>query len=247
MAYRHGRFVWFELVTPAAEDAVAFWSEVALLGATEMSMGPAGTYRMLTREGKNQAGVVPPQMPGVPPHWLSYLSVDDVDGKHASVLAHGGRSLVGPADIPGIGRFAVVADPDGAVFALFEGAESDDGGATAFAWTELWAKDAPRALAFYQGVFGFSSRVMPMPTGAYHLLELDGAPVAGLMASPDAKVPPMWLPYLEVEDADRVVERVRAHQGAVHAEPMTVEGVGRFAIVADRQGAVLGVIRSAPR
>jgi predicted enzyme related to lactoylglutathione lyase len=88
---------------------------------------------------------------------------------------------------------------------------------------------------------------MPMPTGTYHLLKVGEESVAGVMASPDPKIPPMWLPYLAVDDADAVVERARAQKGAVHAEPMSREGVGRFAIVADRQGAVLGVLKPAPR
>jgi predicted enzyme related to lactoylglutathione lyase len=245
MAYRNGRFVWFELVTPNVDDGVAFWTEVTGLGVTEMPMGPVGTNKMFTRDGKTQAGAAPPQMPGVPPHWLSYVSVDSVDDKHAAVGEHGGRSIVPPTDIPNIGRFAIVADPEGAVFALFRGSESDDGGATAFAWNELWCKDPAKVLAFYTGVFGYTSTVMAMPTGPYHVLKVGEESVAGVMASPDPKVPPMWLPYLAVDDADATIARARGQQGSVHMEPMTVENVGRFGIVADRQGAVLGVLKPA--
>lgn len=246
MAYRTGRFVWFELITPNVDDGVAFWTEATGLGVTEMAMGEM-TYKMFTREGKTQAGAAPPQMAGVPPHWLSYVSVDDVDGKHAAVAKHGGSSIVPPMDIPNIGRFAIVADPEGAVFALFRGTDGDEGGATAFAWNELWCRDPKTVLAFYAKVFGYGQAEMPMPTGTYHLLKVGEESVAGVMASPDPKVPPMWLPYLAVDDADAVAARVRAQKGAVHAEPMSMEGVGRFAIVADRQGATLGVLKPAPR
>ena len=246
MAYRTGRFVWFELVTPNVDDGVAFWTEVAGLGVTEVPMGPGGTYKMFTRDGKTQGGAAPPEMAGVPPHWLSYISVDSVDSKHAAVTKHGGRSIVPPMDIPNVGRFAVVADPEGAVFALFRGTTGDEAG-SAFAWNELWCKDPGKVLSFYTGVFGFTSSEMAMPTGAYHVLKLGEESVAGLMASPDPKVPPMWLPYLAVDDADATVARARSQKGSVHAEPMTVEGVGRFGIVADRQGAVLGVLKPAPR
>jgi uncharacterized protein len=247
MAYRTGRFVWFELVTPNVDDGVAVWTEVSGLGVTEMPMGPSATYKMLTRDGKTQAGVTAPPMAEVPPHWLSYLSVDSVDDKHAAVTRHGGRSIVPPTDIPIIGRFAIVADPEGAVFALFRGATGDDSGATAFAWNELWCKDPAKVLPFYTGVFGFGVGEMAMPTGTYHLLKVGEEMVAGLMASPDPKVPPMWLPYLSIDDADAAVTRARVQRGAVHAEPMTMEGVGRFGIVADRQGAVLGLLHPAPR
>lgn len=246
MAYRTGRFVWFELVTPNVDDGVAFWTEVGGLGVTDTTMGPAGTYRMFTRGAEPQAGAAPPETNGAPPHWLAYLSVDSVDTKHAAVSTHGGRSIVPPTDIPGVGRLAVVADPEGAVFALFRAVDGDMAG-EAFAWNELWCRTPATALAFYTGVFGWTASEMPTPTGTYHVLNVDGEPVAGLMASPDAGVPPMWLPYLSVDDADATVARARSQGGAVHAEPMSMEGVGRFGIVADRQGAVLGVLKPSVR
>jgi predicted enzyme related to lactoylglutathione lyase len=244
MGYRVGNFVWFELVTPSVADGAAFWMEVAGFGTTDRDMG-ATRYKVLTSEGKSQAGVVEPQMAGVPPHWHSYLSVDDVDRKAAAVAANGGKVLVPAMDIPNVGRFAVVADPEGAVFSLFRGATGDDDAPTRFRWNELWAKNAEAVLPFYQQVFGFGHQVSKMGTATYHLLTVGDVSVAGLMTSPDAKVPPMWLPYVAIDDVDAAVARARTNRGAVHAEPMTVANVGRFGIVADRQGAVLGVITAA--
>ncbi|MEQ1502539.1 MAG: VOC family protein [Myxococcota bacterium] len=245
MAYSYGKFVWFELVTPNVDDAKAFWTAVAGLGTSQMAAGD-GTYLMLNRGAATIGGVVAPQMDGVPPQWTAYLSVDDVAAKAAAVTANGGRVLVPPTDI-GMGVFALVADPGGATFNLWHGKDGDDNGATGVHWVELWAKDAGASAAFYQKVFGFGHQLSQMAQGPYHLLTVGERQMAGIMASHDPKVPPMWLVYLEVADVASVVANVRKHGGAVHAEPMTVDGIGTFAVVADRQGATVGVIQPAPR
>jgi predicted enzyme related to lactoylglutathione lyase len=152
-------------------------------------------------------------------------------------------------DIPTVGRFAVVADPQGATFALFRSADGSPDPADAFHWNELWAKDADAVLPFYTKSLGLKlGEPMPMPTGTYHILTFDGAQVAGALTSPPKdKVPAMWLPYLKVDDVDAAVGRAKAKGGKVIAEVMEVPTVGRFGIVADRQGAVLGLIKPAPR
>jgi len=242
---KNGRFSWFELVTPNVEDGKAFWSEVAGFGLKAMDMGTF-EYAMLTRGEQPVAGVVQPQMAEVPPHWLSYWEVDDVDARAAAVKRLGGAVIVPPTDIPGVGRFAIASDPQGAVFALFRGT-GDDGSPSAFEWNELWTRDAQAALAFYTAALGLEHETTAMPNGPYHLLKAGGVSVAGVLTSPDDKVPPMWLPYLRVDDVDDGVARVQNHGGRVIAPLMDVDGVGRFGIVADRQGAVLGFLRPAPR
>lgn len=245
MAYKHGHFIWCELVTPNGDDAIAFWSEVSGFTTSEMKMSDGSTYRMLKQGDKTVGGVVAPRMDGVPPHFIQYVSVADVAASAARVTAAGGSVLVPPTEI-GMGTFAVVKDPQGATFQLWRSAQGDDGGAAAVSWNELWAENADAVLPFYAAILGWSRETMAMPQGPYHMFKAaDGETVAGLMTRPDPKVPPMWLPYLAVDDVDATVARARRNGGAVHAEPMSVEGVGRFAIIADRQGAVAGVIKGA--
>ncbi|MEZ4236913.1 MAG: VOC family protein [Myxococcota bacterium] len=241
MAYQLGRFVWFELVTPDVDDAKRFWTEAAGFGTSESDVA-GQPYLRLQSGDQVVGGVVAPRMEGVPPHVTAYLSVADVDAAARAVVEAGGRVIVPGTDLP-IGRFAVVADPQGATFQLWRGRTGDEGAATGVRWMELWTGDAEAALGFYQRVFGFGRETMQMPSGPYHMLQVEDTAVAGVMTSPDAKVPPMWLPYLLVEDVDQVVANARRLGGAVHAEPMSVEGVGRFAIVADRQGLVAGVLK----
>lgn len=246
MAYTYDRFVWCELVTPNTDDGIGFWSEVAGFRVTEMKMPDGSDYRTLVRGEQTVAGVIAPRMPGVAPHFTQYVSVSDVAEAARRAAAAGGRVIVPATDV-GIGTFALVADPQGATFQLWHSAQGDGTGALAVSWNELWASDAEAVAPFYASVFGWARERMEMPSGPYHVYKREDASVAGLMTRPDAKIPPMWLPYLEVDDVDAVVQRARSNGGAVHAEPMSVEGVGRFAIIADRQGAVAGVIASASR
>jgi len=188
-------------------------------------------------------GVISPQG-DEPSHWVSYIGVDDVDARAAKVTAHGGKVLVPPTDIPTIGRFALVADPQGAIFNLFKGA-SEDGGSTEFHWCELWSSNAEEVLPFYEEVFGFEVETMDMPMGAYHVLKNADGGQGGIMTSPMKDVPPMWLPYVKLDDVDAAVERAKKMGGGVKSEAATMEGIGRIAIVADRSGAVLGLIKPA--
>jgi uncharacterized protein len=244
MAYKHGNFVWFELITPHVGKAKAFYPEVIGWGATEMDMG-GFQYTMLTKDDAPQAGVVEPQMPGVPPHWASYVSVADVDAAAKVAVAKGGKVIVPPFEIPNIGRTALVADPEGATLFLFKGTESDDNGSTAFHWNELWAKNARAVLPFYEAVVGYDVVAMSMGDTTYYVLEHDGRRCGGIMTSPVPAAPAMWLPYIAVDDADAVVARVTRHGGEVKKPAEDIPNIGRFAVLADNAGALIAVIRPA--
>lgn len=244
MAYKTGSFVWFELLTNDVAAAKAFYPEVLGWSTEEMDMGPGGTYTMFKTGDVNAAGTVEPSMEGVPNHWTSYLSVDDVDARAKKAESLGGKIIVPPTDIPGIGRFSVVADPEGATFNLFRGAESDDNATQAFHWNELWAKDAAKVVDFYEKLLDLTHDEMEMPQGKYYVLKSGpDQSVGGVLTSPDANIPSMWLPYVNVDDCDAAVERAKNHGASVKAEPNSVEGVGRFSIFADKSGAVIGVIK----
>lgn len=242
MTTSHGNFTWFELVTSEIDDAKAFYTETLGWKTTEMDMGDF-QYPMLVAGEAPQAGIVAPQQPGTPAHWISYLAVDDVDARVAKVTEHGGKVVVPPTDIS-VGRFALVADPQGALFNLFKGT-SDEGGSTEFHWNELWAKDAEAVLPFYREVLGFEVETMKMPNGDYYVLKNADGGQGGIMTSPIEGVPPMWLPYAKTDDCDAAVARAKQHGGSVKNEANTIEGIGRIAIIGDRTGAVLGLITPA--
>jgi len=246
MARQIGKFVWHTLTTPNVDSALAFYGEVLGWGTASMDMGDF-EYKMLARGEKQQAGVVPPQAEGVPPHWKSHLSVADVDATIAAVVANGGAVIAPAVDIPNIGRNAVVADPQGAAFSIFTAADpsNEETAADGFHWVELWSPDAEAVLPFYKAVFGFEASSTDMPQGTYYLLSHGGTLRAGLMTSPSADIPAMWLPYITVESADEAMVRVSDHGGEVKQPPMDVPGVGRFGMIADSAGAVIGLITPA--
>lgn len=237
----HGKFTWYELVTHDIDEAKAFYSETLGWKTTSMDMGDS-QYQALAFGEAMQAGLVAPQG-GAPDHWISYLSVDDVDARAAKVVEHGGKVLVPPTDIP-VGRFALVQDPQGARFNLFKGT-SDDGGSTRFHWNELWSPNAQEVLPFYKEALGFEVETMQMPNGDYYVLKTAEGGQGGLMTSPMPGVPAMWLPYVAIDDCDAAVERAQRMGGEAKMEANTVEGIGRLAIVKDSVGAVIGLITPA--
>ena len=117
-----GTFCWDELVTTAPDAAVAFYSDVFGWTSASMDMGPAGTYHILKRDGRDAAGVLKSPMPEAPPAWLAYVAVDDVDASARRAERLKAKVMAQPIDIPNVGRFAVLLDPTGAAIAVFKGA-----------------------------------------------------------------------------------------------------------------------------
>ena len=116
-------FVWHEVYAPDADKAIAFYKEALDFGVQDMPMGEMGTYRMLTKNGQGVAGVLSTtemNMEGVPPHWATYLAVDDVDARLAKCQELGATLVVPPMDIPPVGRMTLIADPQGAHIWLFK-------------------------------------------------------------------------------------------------------------------------------
>jgi predicted enzyme related to lactoylglutathione lyase len=249
MSYAPSSFCWYEISTDNPAAARAFYSRVMGWQVNDLDMGRIGSYPMLVN-GEVPVGGVATAPPGTPNFWNPYIAVDDVDASAAAVREFGGIIHMGPEDIPGVGRFAVAADPQGAVLTLFKSAnpepESVDRAVGGFHWTELWAQDVDAVLPFYKAVFGLVSNPMQMPTGTYHVLEKDGVPCGGAMTSTHADAPPMWLPWVHVADCDATAATATAAGAKLVAEPFDVPGIGRMAIVIDPTGAAIGVIKPAP-
>jgi predicted enzyme related to lactoylglutathione lyase len=243
-----GKIVWHDLMTTDVEAAKRFYTE--LLG-WEIEVFKPGEldYPMISAAGTQWGGfnMLPPGQP-MPPHWLSYVLVDDLGAALARVEKAGGKTLAPTMELPEIGRFAVVADPRGAVISQYKSAaegSGDDGQTMApgsFCWHELMTDDVEGAKAFYGEVFGWSTAEMPMgDMGVYYLFRRDGKDEAGLMALPEgAGAPPNWLVYVAVEDTDAAVARAESLGASVHVRGMDVPK-GRFAVIADPTGAAFAV------
>ncbi|HEX8756646.1 MAG TPA: VOC family protein [Steroidobacteraceae bacterium] len=241
-----GRFVWHELMTTDPQAAGAFYSKV-LSWKTQPSGMPDYT---LWVSGKAQAAglMAQPQsasQSGAPPSWLVYIGTPDVDGTVADAERLGGKVLKAPADIPNVGRFAVLADPQGAAFALFTpGAMPEDAApASDFSWHELATSDQEGAIAFYSELFGWGrGPAHDMGSmGSYQLIEHGGAQIGGIYKGMDASKPPQWLTYIRVASVDKAAAAAKAAGGRVTQGPMEVPGGSRVAQILDPQGGAFAV------
>ncbi|MGB6488220.1 MAG: VOC family protein [Steroidobacteraceae bacterium] len=242
-----GRFVWHELMTTDPQAAGTFYSKV-LPWKTQPSGMPDYT---LWVAGKTQTGGLMAQpesarQSGAPPSWLVYIGTPDVDATAATAERLGGKVLKAPADIPSVGRFAVLADPQGAAFAVFKpGAPAADGAAssTDFSWHELATSDQHAALGFYSELFGWSrGPAHDMgPAGTYQLIEHGGTQVGGAYKLMDASKPPHWLTYIRVGSVDKAAAAAKAAGGRVTQGPMEVPGGSRIAQILDPQGGAFAV------
>lgn len=245
-----GRFIWHELMTTDPQSAGAFYSQV-LPWKTQPSGMPSYTLWMA---GKARAGGLMTQpedarRAGAVPSWLVYLGTPDVDSTVESAQRLGGKVLKAPDDIPGIGRFAVLSDPQGATFAVFtpttppEAATAAASGPGEFSWHELATSDPQAALAFYSELFGWSrGPAHDMGAmGAYQLIEHAGAQVGGMYRLGDTSAAPHWLSYVRVGSVDRAAAAAKAGGGNVTQEPMEVPGGSRVARIRDPQGGAFAV------
>lgn len=248
-----GKFVWFELVARDPKRAQAFYGEVFGWKVQPFPMGPA-TYEMIWAGDTPDTmigGYAAPSTDRQPSHWLSYVSVTDVDAAARVAGTSGGKVVAPPRELPGVGRSARIADPQGAELSLFRNSTGDppDGPAPVgrFFWNELHTTDPDTALAFYEKVVGYSHRSADMGGGGtYHLLSASGTDRAGVTAQ-DAGVAPHWLPYVHVEDVDATLARARRLGATLSVDPADIPGIGRFGVLVDPVGASLAVMKPQPR
>lgn len=210
-----------------------------------------GHYTLLRKDGKTVAGNMG-AMEGQPSAWVSYVSVDDADATTDLAKKAGATVFVEPMDVSDIGRMAVFADPTGAVIGIwqaktFSGAElANESGS--FAWNELNTRNIPAAKAFYTEVFGWSPNDMDMGGMTYTEWKLGDRPVAGMQSMPEmvpSEVPAHWLVYFAVDDADATVSKATGAGATTLLPPMDIPP-GRFAVLADPDGAAFAVIKMNP-
>ncbi len=213
------------------------------------------TYKILSVE-KNAIGglmTIPEEICGTDRHscWRGYIGVENVDAYAERAKAAGATIRRAPQDIPGVGRFAVIVDPQGAPFILFSGMNGMEapprppaGTAGYVGWHELLTTDLDAAWAFYAQLFGWTKgeAVDLGPMGIYQIFEIDGVGSGGMMKLPSAECPPSWVYYFNVDDIDATLERVRQNGGTVDNGPCQVPGGSWIAQCTDSQGAAFAVV-----
>ena len=241
----HGQFIWYELSTPDVDAAKKFYPRFTGWGTQPFD----NDYTMWTTGGVPMAGIFrltdEMRQQGIPPNWMPYIESSDVDGTVNKAVSLGGRIMNGPGDIPGVGRYAVVQDPQGAVFGVYRSANVSrawDGTPVVgrFSWHELMTTDYEKAFEFYRALFGWEKTgEMDMGGGQmYFMYGKEGQMYGGMFNRPPemAGMHPFWLVYINVKDVGRAVALATEAGATVQRPQMDIPG-GSIAILGDPQGA----------
>jgi hypothetical protein len=251
------RFVWHDLNTKDLDSSKRFYGEIFNWRFDKSDNGP---YVHITAGDEMIGGMR--QMDAnepYPTNWLGYIVVDDVAATVSKISGAGGKVYMPTTDMPNVGTFAITADPTGAVFAPWKSARvGEDVERTGmpkpftFSWDELVTSDPAAAGPFYASVFGWSLRPVDMGGGmTYTLLDRPGVKNAkgdpmsagGMMKSPPGVPYSFWLPYVSVEDTDKLCERASSLGAKVTVPPTDIPGVGRFACWLDPLQASIAIIQ----
>jgi uncharacterized protein len=238
-----GRFVWHDLNTTDVEAATRFYTE--LLGWDVEVWKPGEMdYPMINAKGSQHGGFGPAQG-GAPSHWVGHVVVDNADAAGKRAQGAGGSVIVDPMDIPEVGRFTIVRDPQGSVISAFQPASGSDATVPegVFAWDELYTNDVDAAKRFYREVFGWTTEDMDMGEFTYTLFKSGDAQVAGGMTIPEGEeTPPHWYPYLATDDVDATTEKAKELGAKVYHGPADIPGdMGRISVLGDPTGATFGL------
>jgi len=254
MTPSHGSFGWYELMTTDTDAAKPFYT--SLTGWTTQDMpSPDGTYTVCNVGGVGVAGMMklPPEA-GPMPAWVGYILVDDVDAYAEKIVAAGGLLHKGPIDVPGMLRFAVMIDPQGAPFLIFKPLPGMDGTRPTPApgtpgtvgWHELCTSDMDAAWEFYSSLFGWTKGdAMDMgEMGTYQMFNIGEIPSGGIMKRPPNMPASFWNYYIQVEAADAAAKTITDGGGKIFHGPASVPGGSWIIQGMDPQGAMFAVVSS---
>ncbi len=248
--HQPGTFSWADLSSTDQDDARRFYTALFGWSTNDLPMGGGMNYTMLQLNGKDVVGLGPmmeeQKATGMPSVWQSYVTVESADEVQSKAVGLGATVIAPAFDVFDSGRMAVLQDPTGAIFSLWQpinhiGASYMDRPG-ALTWFELLTNDTERAANFYCALFGWTHAVSE---SGYHLFYRGEEYAAGMMAIREewGPTPPNWMIYITVTDVDAAAARAKALGGMVLNEPFEAAGVGRVAVLSDAQHGVFGVIR----
>jgi hypothetical protein len=247
-----GKFIWADLVTDNIAVTRSFYG--ALFGWTFRSHGD---YLLVSNGGRPLAGMIQRQRPANRPHatprWFGYLSVTDVERAQQAVTSEGGRIVAAAHDVPALGRQAVFADPEGALFGVIRSDAGDPADTAAapggWIWIQLLSRNAHRAATFYSSVGGYQITLNTAKNrSSDYILSSEGISRATVRTLPSDKsnVQPAWLPFVRVLHLDKAVAQAKQLGGKVLVSPRSDLMDGKVAVIADPTGAAVGLLESKP-
>jgi len=247
MELKAGAFCWLELGTTDQDAAKKFYSGLFGWTADDNPMGPEMVYTMFRSGGKDVAGgyrLMKDQVEAhVPPHWMLYIKVDNVDASAAKAAQLGAQQIVPPSDIPNVGRFALLTDTTGAHISIFQPGQHKGnqafGEVSSLTWADLNTPDAAKAAKFYGDWLGWTFETGK--DGYRHIINgtdkadmIGGIP--GQMHAPPG-TPAHWIPYFLVNDCKATAEKAAQLGGKTLMPATLMPDVGTIAVLADPQGA----------
>jgi predicted enzyme related to lactoylglutathione lyase len=245
-----GTFCWIENATTDQNAAKAFYGSLFGWTPNDNPMGEDGVYTIFLRESRTVAAAYTlskMELEGhIPPHWNLYISVESADSAAERAANLGGTVLAPPFDVMDFGRMAVVQDPTGAIFCLWQAkthigvSVRDEPGS--LCWADLNTSDPAKASAFYSGLFGWT---MDSHDETYMEIKSGDKHIGGIAPLRGPNVPPHWMIYFWVEDCDATAAKAKELGAKAYMEPFTMENVGRIAVLADPQAAVFALYQSA--
>lgn len=248
-----GTFCWVELGTTDQEAAKHFYGSLFGWTFVDHPIGPGNFYTMFKLDGRDAAAAYTQQEreKGVPPHWNLYVAVEDADRSAARAVELGGTAPAGVFDVHTNGRMAVVIDPTGAAFCLWQPKQTQGMGVMgendSYCWADLSTGDRAGAKQFYEGLFGW--KIFPgkdKDESTYLHISAGDRPFAGILPDThrDPNAPPHWMPYFMTADADAATAKAKELGANVLLPPMLVDKSLRIAVLADPQGAVFALFQS---
>ncbi len=251
--YPHGMFCWNELVAQDLDKAKAFYCELLGWTTRENPIDDQGNlYIMLLCNGKEIGAMYAANKElantNESTYWLGYVAVNDIDRTVKIAKKHNADVIIEGMEVPGAGRMALLRDPVGAKFALWHGTGhkgallKDEPGSVC--WNELATKNKEASIAFYQDIFNWKAETQPFGDEEYTEFKVGGESRCGMikMTKEWGDVPPHWMTYFAVENCDLAAEKAASLGATICVPPTDIEGVGRFAVINDPQGATFSVI-----
>lgn len=239
-----GNFCWIDIATPDPDKARAFYQKIFNWNYSDSPMPDGGNYTIIsTADGDGVGGLF--QMPdeminaGVPPHINNYIAVVNADNFVKKAKELGAAVKMAPCDVFDYGRMAILSDPTGATFSLWQYKTDNDECTMAsrethgmYCWQELMTTNVEQATNFYKQLFGWNYTKMDVENVDYTLIKNQGYDIGGIMMlPPDMKrTPSHWSTYFTVTNIDETIKVIRNNGGDVIMGPQDIPKTGRFAI-----------------
>lgn len=246
---------WFELSSTDPQKSFDFYHELFGWNRTDMDLGPMGTYSFLSNSNGTIGAFCNMQeeqkAQGVPSYWAVYFAVDSCDSSTNKAAGLGATVILPPMDVGEHGRMSILADPQGAMFCLWQ-SKATGGNFAMFeehsiGWVELATKDTAKAKQFYSDLLGWTfeeSKIPVADSGNYVEISVGDTKYGGMipMNAQWGDIPPHWGIYIMVPDVDACVAKAKELGGEICLQPFDAPGVGRIGMVTDPTGANCYVI-----